>query len=866
MEIDEFLKYRNDLLTEAEDEEGFLSEESLLHAVLPLMLDAKLIDTEDYNESYFLFRDDKIKINGYSVNESGERLQLYLVNEESIENLPAEKLKISQKAYYENLFARAVRFVQNAVKGQLDDELQDADGSRALVTHLSSDEGIDQYDVLEVFLISATATVENRGATPQPKKIDFEKEKLKVTFHRNRERITKEILIVKHLIDLNFLHSVLVSQGNREPLTVDFDNLFGQKIEAIKAADEKFFESYLCVLPGRVISDLYKEFSTRLLEKNVRSFLQFPKRGVNSGIRDTIKWDPEKFIAYNNGLTITATGKEIAEENGRYYIRSLTDFQIVNGGQTTATIYFTQKDGVPVDNIRVMAKINIVKHASEAELDDLISNISTYSNAQSRVSKVDLKARSLPMVKLKALSDSVVTPRGLKWFFERAKGELSTMIRKSGRKESILKRYPKERRFTKEELAKYYTAWGNTPYKVKKGGEKVFREFIEEITGEAKMKPPVINRVFFENVIARIILFRGMEKIYAEKKIGNLRAAVIPYSISVLYNLTDGSDTNRIFDLTRIWQQEGLEEDLSDYLCELMRQMNELIKKYATSDDPSENSKTKELWERIWESEEIDAFKKASNTAKIIRKFTISVEEYRKKLAKSFKTPEVNFQLLQDNVFVHSNGMAFYQNLLKLFTGFRHTDRERMESIIDTVYKHKDLNSEQLEHEQQIIHKVMQNTPELFDRLSGQAENFLHAALDLIISTYNKAVHDDEDIMKAFQKISKKAQQENIEDAAIWTKIGEKLAKGAAPVMADIYAAISLFMGETAREVKQKQTIDEAFILKMVEWDSKKKILSANERQYLADFAYGFKKLNAFHENNVRKHLHKIAQAGFQNL
>ena len=78
----------------------------------------------------------------------------------------------------------------------------------------------------------------------------------------------------------------------------------------LKLLMKTIFESYLCVLPASVISRLYKEFSTRLLEKNVRSFLQF--RGVNKGIRETISKEPEKFVAYNNGLTITATNGDIS--------------------------------------------------------------------------------------------------------------------------------------------------------------------------------------------------------------------------------------------------------------------------------------------------------------------------------------------------------------------------------------------------------------------------------------------------------------------------------------------------------------------------------------------------------------------------
>jgi hypothetical protein len=861
MEIEEFLKYRDNLLTESLDEYGFISESSLLYSVLPLMLDAKLIDSEDYNESYFFFKEEKIKLNGYSINESGERLQLFIVNEEAIGEASDSSLKITQRSYYENHFNKVIKFLQSAIKGDLHDDLQDADGIKALVNHLSSDEGIDEYDVLEIFLISATATIENRGNTPQPKQINFEKEKIKVTFKRNREKVTKELIIIKKLIDLNFLYSVIVSQGNREALVIDFETLFGQKLEAIKAADEKFFESYLCVLPGNIISDLYKEFSSRLLEKNVRSFLQFPKRGVNSGIRETIKWAPEKFIAFNNGLTITASGKEIVNENGKCFIKSLTDFQIVNGGQTTATIYFSQKDNIPVDGIKVMAKINIVKDATETELEDLISNISTYSNAQSRVSKVDLKARSLPMVKLKALSDSIVTPKGLRWFFERAKGELNTLVRKSGRKDTILKKYPKERRFTKEELAKYYTAWGNTPYKVKKGGEKVFREFIEEITGETKVKPPQINRSFFENVISRILLFRGMEKIYAENKIGNLRAAVIPYSISVLYNIGQGHD-KETFNLSKIWLNEGLEQDLSDYLLQLMKLMNELIKKYATSDDPSENSKTKELWERIFESKEIRHFISTADTKKILKRYTISKEEYNKIISSS--NVSVNFHLLQDNVMIHENGVVFYQELLKQFTQFNHNHKEVLNKIIETIYKRKDLDRELIDREREIIRKVMVESPEIFDKISLPSDSMLHHSLEFIIRTYNIAVSNNENVKEKFILVAEECQLRNIKDSNIWITIGEKLEKGEAPKIAEVYASAYLFLGETlSKEIKQRQPLDESVILKMVEWDSKRKILSANERQYLADFAYGFKKLNSFHENNIRRHLQTMVEAGF---
>jgi len=867
MEIEEYLKYRKDLLNESKDEEGFISEASFLNSVLPSMLDAKLIESEDYNETYFLYAEGKLKINGYTVNESGERLQLFLINEDSINlNIADNDLNISLKSYYDTQFNRAIKFIQSSLKGELTNELQDADGITVLTTQISSSEGLDQFDVLEVFLISATATVDNRGVKPQPKRIEFDNEKLRVTFTKNREKITKEIVVIKKLIDLNFLYSVLISQGNRDPLTVDFEKLFNFKIEAIKAADEEYFESYLCVLPGNIISDLYKEYSTRMLEKNVRSFLQFPKKGVNSGMKNTIIDCPEKFIAFNNGLTITSTGKDVSEIKGKFYIKSLTDFQIVNGGQTTATIYFSQKEGISVDKIKVMAKINVAKKSTEEELDKLITDISTFSNAQTRVSKVDLRARSVQLVKIKALSESIITPKGVKWFFERAKGELNTAIRKLGNKERMLKKYPKDRRFTKEDLAKYYTAWGDKPYLVKLGGEKVFREFIEELTGEGpKRKAPVVNRAFYENLISRIILFRSLEKIYGNgiNKIGNLRAAVIPYSISILYNCADGGSDDLIFDMNKIWIKEELEDDLSGFFYDLMKLMNNLIKRYATSDDLSENSKRPELWKSISESKEMISFMASKDSLKIIKKYTVSREENKKRQLKLAKINEVNFKLIQDNISIHANGTALYKKLQAVFQKFTHHEKEHLEFIIQSVFKHEDINEQYVDYEKSILNKIIIESPGILDNISATTVNYLFETLDYIIEQYNNAVNNQDDVKKYFDKIQLNAKNKNLKNHQIWGNIGEALFKGEAPKIKDIIAASSLFSDETAVAEKQKQIIDESLLIKMIEWDSKKKILSINEIKYLTEFAYGFKKLNAFHENIVKRHLQSLINAGF---
>lgn len=867
MKIQEFLNYRKELLDSSKDEEGFVQQTQLLSQILPLMVDAKLLDSEDWNESYFLNTAENLKLNGYTVNESSERLQLFIVDESSIDLTSSDKdLQISTKSHYDNQFKRVTKFLNKAIKGHLNDDVQDADPIRPLLSQLSSATGAEQFDVIEIFLVSATATTETRGTMPQPKRIEFEDENISVGFTRNRERVNKELLIIKKLVDLNFLYDVLISQGNREALVIDFENLFDYKIEVIKAAEEENFESYLCVLPAHILSDLYKRYSSRLLEKNVRSFLQF--KGANKGIRETIRVSPEKFIAFNNGITITSTAKEIESKNGKMFIKSLTDFQIVNGGQTTASIYFTQKDGFPIDKVKVMAKINVVLDVTEEGLDSLIADISKYSNSQTKVSNVDLSSRSPQLNKVKALSESIVTPSGRKWFFEKSRGEFNTKLRISGsNKARIEKEYPKNYRFTKEQLGKYFTAWGDQPYVVKKGGEKVFRYFLEEITGELRGRKAVnVNRGFYEELISKIILFTQLEKTYGQGKhsMGQIRSAVVPYAISIIYIYTDGAKEGKQFDLSKIWKKEKLEDDLITFFTELMELMNVLIKKYSESDDYGEYAKNKKLWENITVSKEIEKFMTSKISQQILGKYSIAVKE-----KKNGISTEVDFEKIQMNIEVLSKGIEFYNQLGKKYDGLTKLQEKKMDTIISSIIKLEDLSEDHLRFESNLMNEIRKNNPEIFDQINTPYNYQIESTLKLIILKYNQAIENGIRLQDFFKSVEQKTSESYSKNVSVFNKIALELAKGIAPSAKDIHLASNYFNKEattTTKEISSSAVpiINLSVLRQMVEWDSRMKILSQGERAYMADLAYELKPLNQFHKTNAEKHLKTLLKAGFK--
>ncbi|MDA8853766.1 AIPR family protein [Amylibacter sp.] len=620
MSLEKILQNRDEILQSSKDEDGFISSQGVINEFLQYMTDSKLLDSEEISEV-----SKRGLLDGYSINESGERLQLFVVDENSLaESLSEEEIFFSERSKFVKIFDNTSKYILRAFKGLEIENSQDSDPAKVLMTFLSENDAKVKFDVVEIFLISLTATVVRQIDGLHPQDIYFSEDKFPIKYVDKGENSEKELFIVKKLINLNFYTNIEERRGLAEPLVVNFKKSFNYTIPVLKAAEESYFESYLCVFEAQVLYDLYKLHSSRLLEENVRSFLQFG--GVNKGLRNTIKESPEKFIAFNNGITITATKAIVKSEKKNLVLEELTDLQIVNGGQTTASIYFSKKDGADISNVKVVAKINVIKSEKSSDLDDLISNISKFSNTQTKVNDADLSSKNPQLRKIKQLSEVVASPGNNLWFFERSRGEYKTQRRKHGTRTAGFDRnYPKIRLITKEQLAKVYMAWGDTPWFVKKAGTPFFRSFIETLSPNEEDKTHLeIDRDFYENIISKVIMWRSLEGIYGagKKAIGQLRSAAVPYSLAVLFLYTDGHANRANFNFDRIWRREYLEDDLKEFFKLLLSLMNDLIKKYAKSEDFAEYAKKIDLWDSIKNCEEIEEFFKTKSAIKIIEKYT----------------------------------------------------------------------------------------------------------------------------------------------------------------------------------------------------------------------------------------------------
>jgi len=408
-----------------------------------------------------------------------------------------------------------------------------------------------------------------------------------------------------HIWDISRLQRQRSSRSHKEPLDLDFIGMFGSGIPCLPAhlgADT--YQSYLIVMPAEIISGLYEKFGARLLEQNVRTFLQ--ARGkVNQGIRTTILTEPGMFFAYNNGITATAQSVEVEETGSGLKITRILDLQIVNGGQTTASLFHTRrKDKANLANIFVQMKLSVI---DSDESENVVPRISEYANTQNRVNAADFFSNHPFHVRLEEFSRRLWAPaqqgaqRETKWFYERARGQYADAQSKltAGEQKRFKAENPKPQMFTKTDLAKFENTWDEHPKWVNLGAQKNFAKYAHRIGKEWEKGSDGFNEFYFRRAIARGIIFRAAEKIVSSQSwYGGYRANIVAYSLAVLSEITKRH--KKRLDFQRVWNAQSVNNTLEDALAVIAKAVNEDITKPPQSiSNITEWSKKDACWTRI---------------------------------------------------------------------------------------------------------------------------------------------------------------------------------------------------------------------------------------------------------------------------
>ncbi len=382
--------------------------------------------------------------------------------------------------------------------------------------------------------------------------------------------------------DLRRLHQA-ASSPEPEAIKVDLVREFGGPLPILPAQKlEGDHESYLAVVPGPVLSAIYDRWGARLLEQNVRVFLQARSK-VNRGIRDTLAEEPNMFFAYNNGITATAEAVEISNRGGRLMLSRLKNFQIVNGGQTTASIHAAMRRKVDISQTFVQMKLSVV-HPDRAV--KLVPKISEYANSQNRVLASDFFANHPFHARVEGFSRRVYAPspdgtfRQSKWFYERARGQYpdarSRMLTTAKRKKFDIE-YPRRQRFTKTDLAKFLNVWEGRPHEVSLGAQKNFAAFAQRIGKAWQKNSDDFGEAWYREAIAKAIVFRATERIVSAQTWyqGGFRANIVAYAIARIGHQM--KEINRAVDFESIWRSQEAGPALRETIAVVAKGVHDVL-------------------------------------------------------------------------------------------------------------------------------------------------------------------------------------------------------------------------------------------------------------------------------------------------
>lgn len=523
--------------------------------------------------------------------------------------------------------------------------------------------------------------------------------------------------------DVSRLFKINESNSVHEPIEIEFQNFTenGKGLQCLKVPSiDEMYDCYLAIVPGEILAKLYKEYSNELLESNVRAFLGQAGK-FNKGIRDTIRTKPQMFLPYNNGITATAESVESKYIDNQLVITKLNDFQIVNGGQTTASLYHTHKKFKDADlsKIFVQMKLTVIKDKEQKNIE--VPNISRFANSQNKVSELDLSSNNPYFVQIENLSRKkyVVNPeninQSLLWFFERANGQYRETLNKQtpAQQKKFKEQNPSNLKFVKSDIAKFINGWELEPHFVAQGSQKNFIHYTKKITDlVSKNKLPGEN--FYRKLIANAIIFKTIDQLFGRKGVNaigdtSLKALSVAYTVSYAHYLTN----NRI-DLWKIYEFQKIDDFLKSHFSKLLIFVYNHIIKEASGSLISEYAKRSTSWDKLKNT------KYSENLISALKDYLISEEEKLKRENEK----EIDTTSLEDSVFIISEiqkmGSKFWDGF-RLYIEKNNPDGFNWSSAFDLVSllrKNKNLTIREITFGKKVLDYV-QAIPHIIDEIKS---------------------------------------------------------------------------------------------------------------------------------------------------
>jgi len=539
--------------------------------------------------------------------------------------------------------------------------------------------------------------------------------------HEKEKIETADADVFVHTWDVARLFKINESNSIHEPIEIEFESFTedGKGLQCLQVPSiDEMYDCYLAIVPGKILAKLYKEYSNELLESNVRAFLGQAGK-FNNGIKDTIRTKPQMFLPYNNGITATAESVETKIMDNQLVITKLNDFQIVNGGQTTASLYHTQKKFKDADlsKIFVQMKLTVIKDKEQKNIE--VPNISRFANSQNKVSELDLSSNNPYFIQIENLSRKkyVVNPenknQSLLWYFERANSQYRETLNKQtpAQQKKFKEQNPSNLKFVKSDIAKFINGWELEPHYVAQGSQKNFIHYTKKITYlVSKNKLPGEN--FYRKLIANAILFKTIDQLFGRKGVNaigdtSLKALSVAYTVSYFHYLTN----NRI-DLWKIYEEQNIDDFLKNNLYKLLNFVYNHIITEASVSLISEYAKRQSSWEKLRN------IAYSEDLIIILGNYLISEEE---KLQRE-NEKEIDTNSVEDSVFIVSE---IQKMGLKFWDGFRqYIDNNKPDGfdwsiafdLVGRLSKNKNLTSREITFGKKVLDYIQTN-PQLIDEV-----------------------------------------------------------------------------------------------------------------------------------------------------
>jgi hypothetical protein len=418
--------------------------------------------------------------------------------------------------------------------------------------------------------------------------------------------VVSAIPVESHIWDIARFHRLAQSVAGRDELEIDFSRWVDGGVPCLQATDGNGeYDAYLLAIPGALLADIYDEYGSRLLEGNVRSFLS-TRPAVNKGIRNTAINEPWMFFAYNNGIATTASEIEVSLGPDGYRMHRAKDLQIVNGGQTTASLATARRvEKKSLAGVFVPMKLSVV---SPERSEEMIPSIAKFANSQNRVNDADFFSNHEFHRRLEGFSRRLWAPakQGTQlethWFYERTRGQyLNDQANLSpAKRRQFISMNPREQVVTKTDLAKSEMAWAGSPHVVSLGAQKNFLKFAEVIAKAWLIDDLTFNEGYFREAMVRVMLFRELERLVSAQPWyqGGYRANVVAYTLAKLAQVIARSGSGRALDVDAIWRRQGWPDAVTRELEVIAKAMHEVIvSPPASVQNVTEWAKREQCWD-----------------------------------------------------------------------------------------------------------------------------------------------------------------------------------------------------------------------------------------------------------------------------